>query len=240
MRRVHLATIREGTQPAPPETARYLVSVLRLTDGAEVQVFGGGQEARAVLGVSPGGAVTLAVSAPTSTPARRPVTILYALSKGDKVDGVVRDATELGATRLVIFAAERRVVKLEDDRAAKRTQRWQKIAEEASRQCGRADPPEIVGPLPFAAALETMHSTRTWLLHPSAPMPLADGLEAALLSSDGVAFLIGPEGGFSQAELELAETHGVMAASFGTTTLRTETVPTAILGALAVLDRRTT
>ncbi len=240
VRRVHIADIREGTLPAPPQVAHYLRDVLRLPDGEKLGVFGAGFEAECVLGVGADGAVTLAISSLRRLPARRPVTLLYALAKGDKVDAVVRDATELGVTRVVVFAAERSIVKLEDDRAQKRTERWQKIAEEAARQSGRADPPEIAGPLPFAAALASVQNTHKWLLHPAAPMQLADGLDAALATTDGLAFAVGPEGGFSEEELALAEQQGFTTASFGTTTLRTETVPAAILGALAVLDRRVT
>ncbi len=221
---------------APPEVAHYLRDVLRLVDGEKLGVFGAGLEADCVLGVGADGAVTLAISAPRKLPPRRPVTLLYALSKGDKVDAVVRDATELGVTCVVVFAAERSIVKLEDDRAQKRTERWQKIAEEASRQSGRADPPQIAGPLPFAAALASVQTAHKWLLHPAAPMPLADGLRAALTTTDGLAFAVGPEGGFSEEEIALGESQGFTTASFGTTTLRTETVPAAILGALAVID----
>lgn len=240
VRRVYLATIREGTLNAPADVAHYLRDVLRLVDGETLTVFGGGIEADCVLGMGADGVVTLTLSAPRMMPARRPTTLLYALAKGDKVDAVVRDATELGVTRVVVFAAERSVVKLLDDRAQKRTDRWQKIAAEAARQSGRADLPEIAGPLPFGAALASVAETRKWLLHPSAPMPLADGLEAALATTDGVAFAVGPEGGFSPDEIALAESHGFVTASFGATTLRTETVPAAILGTLAVLDRART
>lgn len=236
VRRVHLATIREGTFRAPDEVAHYLRDVLRLAGGEQIVVFGGGFEAACVLGVGADALVTLTIGAPRKKPARRPVTLLYALAKGDKVDAVVRDATELGVTRVLLFAAERSVVKLVDDRAQKRTERWEKIAEEASRQSGRADPPAIAGPLPFAEALTIVQDTYKWLLHPAAPMPLGDGLRAALVTPEGVAFAVGPEGGFSPQEIALAGSHGFVAASFGTTTLRTETVPAAILGALAVLE----
>jgi 16S rRNA (uracil1498-N3)-methyltransferase len=235
---VHLASIREGTLTAPPEVAHYLTGVLRLPDGEKLTVFGGGFEADAVLGVSPEGAVTLWVSPPRKLAERRAVTLLYALAKGDKVDAVVRDATELGVTELVIFAAERSVVKLDDDRAAKRTERWQKIAEEASRQSGRADTPRLTGPLPFAHALAHVHSTHKWLLHPAAPALLADGLTPVLHTSESLAFAVGPEGGFSDAELEESRKQGFQPVSFGTTTLRTETVPAAILGALAVISKK--
>ncbi len=235
MRRVYLATIREGTATAPAEVAHYLVSVLRLPDGEKLVVFGGGAEADATLHIGADSSVTLSVEAPRMLPARRPVTLLYALAKGDKVDAVVRDATELGVTRIVVFAAERSVVKLEDDRAQKRAERWEKIAEEAARQSGRADPPEIAGPLPFAAALSSVHSTHKWLLHPAAPMPLGDAVKAALATADSLAFCVGPEGGFSPDEIAQAAAQGFLAASFGTTTLRTETVPAAVLGALAVM-----
>ena len=69
--------------------------------------------------------------------AERKVTWIQGLAKGDKMDGIVRDATELGATRLVPAVTAFSVVKLDDARGAARTLRWERIAREAARQCGR-------------------------------------------------------------------------------------------------------
>jgi 16S rRNA (uracil1498-N3)-methyltransferase len=232
---VHLAHFSEGPLCAPDGAAHYLRDVLRLKDGARVLVFGDGAEAEAIVSLAADGAVTLTVSAKRPAAARRPVTLLYALAKGDKVDAVVRDATELGVTHIMVFAAERSVVRLEDDRAAKRTERRQKIAEEAARQSGRADPPELTGPLLLADAVQRVQAAHKWLLHPAAASPLGERLLPALTLDSGLAFAVGPEGGFSDRELGLAVASGFEAVSFGTTTLRTETVPAAVLGALAVL-----
>jgi 16S rRNA (uracil1498-N3)-methyltransferase len=159
---------------------------------------------------------------------------VYALSKGDKVDAVVRDATELGVTAIVMAETERSVVRIEGDRAEKKAQRWRRIAEEAARQAGRADVPAVDGPLAFEDAIACVQDAHKFALTPAAPERLGPLLSAADRAA-GVAFAVGPEGGFSESEIELARAHGFRAASLGETTLRTETVPAAVLGALLVL-----
>src|SRR5690606_38061840 len=80
--------------------------------------------------------------------------LVYALAKGDKVDDVVRDATELGTTRVIVTRTERAVVKMTGERAKDKLDRWRRIAEQAARQCGRADPPSILGVLDWTDALQ--------------------------------------------------------------------------------------
>ena len=76
----------------------------------------------------------------------RELIVIQGLAKGDKCDAVVRDATELGATRIVVATTKRSVVRLDAARAAERQARWARIAEQAARQCGRSDTPRMDTP----------------------------------------------------------------------------------------------
>jgi 16S rRNA (uracil1498-N3)-methyltransferase len=235
-RRLHVDALASGALVVTGEKARYLASVLRLAASAHVTVFDAGHEATAEIVSARADRVELVVGEVRAANAsERSVTLVYALSKGDKVDAVVRDATELGATAIVLAETERSVVRVDGERAAKNTERWRRIAEEAARQSGRANVPDVDGPVAFEDALACVQDAHKFLLTPAAPERLGALLSGAA-GAEGVAFAVGPEGGFSEHEIELARTHGFRAASLGGATLRTETVPAAVLGALLVLS----
>ncbi len=82
------------------------------------------------------------------------ITLAQALPKGDKMEFIVQKATELGVARIVPFRSARTIPRRTEDRAARRLERWRRIAAEAAEQCGRTDVPEIAEPLPFREALE--------------------------------------------------------------------------------------
>src|SRR5262249_7548230 len=109
--------------------------------------------------------------------------------------------------------------------------------EQAARQCGRADPPAIDGVFGWEEALDRAgsDSDACFCLDPRAKEALATGLGPAIARGASIAFAIGPEGGLSAAELEIALGKGFLLASLGRFTLRTETVAAAILGAVRVL-----
>ena len=186
-------------------------------------------------GGSSGGAIALRILGQREglLAGERAATLLLAqaLAKADKLELVIQKATELGAARIVPFAAERSVVKLDEERGEKKLARWRKIAEEAARQCGRADVPAIDAPLKFAELLALPGSlgARGVLLEPTAAIPLSQ----AAADSRELLLAIGPEGGFSPAEIDAAEARGFARANLGTRVLRTET---AGLAALAILQ----
>jgi 16S rRNA (uracil1498-N3)-methyltransferase len=223
---------RGGPVALPPEAVRYVTLVRRLDAGAALVLFDGrGREVDAVLEregerwiARPSGAVR---------EGRRGggVTLCYGLPKGDKLDDVLRQVTELGVERVVVVACERSVVRLDADRADKRRERWARVVAEAARQCGRADTPEIEGPFGIDAALEAVAVAPTRLvLHPEGGAPLADApLDAP------VAVFIGPEGGFAPGELAKMAAAGVRRVSLGGLVLRTETA--AVVGPALVLHR---
>ena len=142
---------------------------------------------------------------------------------------MVQKATELGASRLVPFAAERSVVQLDGEKAAERAERWRRIAAEAARQCGRTDLPEVAVPGPLAVALAAVPpGFRTVVLH-GGGAPLGQlGLEGAA----GVAAVIGPEGGLTEGELSACRSAGALLGGLGPRTLRAETAAIAVVALL--------
>jgi 16S rRNA (uracil1498-N3)-methyltransferase len=126
-------------------------------------------------------------------------------------------------------------VKLDGARASERRARWARIAQEAARQCGRSDPPQVEGPCPWAAALsQAPVDAARFCLWEEATAPLGPPLLEALARGAPLAFACGPEGGLAREEAEAAQAAGFGLTSLGPLTLRTETVAAAVLGAVAV------
>jgi 16S rRNA (uracil1498-N3)-methyltransferase len=233
-RRVHLPPERIGeTRAALTEEARHhLRDVLRLAPGEAVELFdgrGAAWEAR----IEPGFEGLALGPRRSAAPRGTPLHLLFALAKGEKNELVIQKATELGAARLVPFAAERSVVRLDEGRGEARAVRWRRIAAEASRQCGRADLPEVAAPASLAAALAGVpEGFRLVVFHGDGGAPLGSlGLEGAA----GVAAVVGPEGGLDEGELSACRAAGALVAGLGPRTLRAETAAIAAVALLQAL-----
>jgi 16S rRNA (uracil1498-N3)-methyltransferase len=231
-RRVHVPPERiEGGRALLDEAARhYLHDVLRLQPGAAVEVFDGA-------GGRWPGTIGPAFDALALGPrgddlrAGAPIQLAFALAKGEKVEWVVQKGTELGLSRIVPWEAERSVVRLEGSRAEERTKRWRRIAEEAARQCGRADVPEIRAPATLVELVaELPPGLLPVLFHGEGGAPVA-----RLPDAPGAVAIVGPEGGLTPAELGTLERAGAVRASLGPRTLRAET---AAVAAAALLQAR--
>jgi 16S rRNA (uracil1498-N3)-methyltransferase len=237
--RVPLERVAEGALALDEAASRYVARVHRLGPGARLVLFDPDRaiEAEAEIVAIERAAVCVAVGPVREASARpaRLVTWIQGLGKGDKLDAVVRDATELGASVVVPAAAERSVLRaLGDARPA----RWRRIAVEAARQSGRGDAPRVEAPIELAAALEAHGPARTgaagFCFDPRAEVPFGSAL-AEVPGDAAVVLVVGPEGGFTEGELAAARAHGFAIVRLGAFVLRTETVCAAALGALAAL-----
>ncbi len=237
MRRAKVSGLRSGTMTLPAAVSHHLGHVLRLRSGDTFTAFDPAARTEAVatvVGEGDGGmTIDVGVCSPGAVVATETLALLQGLPKGDKADAIVRDATELGVSHVVFVATARSIVKLDAGRAEARRERWQRIAEEASRQCGRTDVPTVTGPITLEAALEGFGDTARFTLYEDATAPLGPLLAGALPGP--VAFLVGPEGGLAADEVRSAEALGWQTVSIGPFVLRTETVAAAVLGAVRVL-----
>jgi 16S rRNA (uracil1498-N3)-methyltransferase len=199
-----------GTISLDDDTHHHLRSVLRLRDGEPVGVTDGQGRWCVAVAVLDGNTLTLeATSRVVAEPARaRPITIAAAIPKGDRLDWMVQKITELGVDRLVLLHADRSVVRWKPDRVRHQVARLQRIADEALRQ-----------------------SRRVFRLSIVPPTPAVDVLGGYLLAEPGgravtvgdTAVAVGPEGGWSEAELAA----GGVWVDLGDTILRTETAAVA-------------
>jgi 16S rRNA (uracil1498-N3)-methyltransferase len=218
------------------DEARHIARVLRLRAGDVVAVVDGqGREYAVRLDrVSPGAAVgTVLGVEPRHAESPLAITLAQAVPKGDRMDAIVRAATELGVARVVPLVTARTIVRLDGARALDRVRRWQRVATEATKQCGRAvippvDPPRLLADF---VGSDVAGGLRLCLWEGVAPR-LGAVLDAGDSSPVLATVLIGPEGGFTEDEVGLARSHGFILASLGPRVLRTETAGLTVIAAL--------
>ncbi|RTE67199.1 16S rRNA (uracil(1498)-N(3))-methyltransferase [Amphritea opalescens] len=158
------------------------------------------------------------------------ITLGQSISRGERMDYAVQKATELGMNRMVPLFTERCEVRLNNDRQDKRRQHWQQVAVSACEQSLRCDLPEIGEPQSLNDWLDNVEADLKLVLHHHTEQPLGD-----FAKPDSIALLIGPEGGLSEAEVELALAKGFKPVAFGPRVFRTETAPVAALSVLQYL-----
>jgi len=236
--RVPLTALEPGERKLDPKTAHYLCDVLRLRAGEKFIAFDPETklEADARLATSEEGAYCgVGALRESARAADTGIVLVQALGKGDKTEQVIRSATALGVAELHLVESARSVSRVNERSDGKRV-RWEAIALDAARQCGRADVPKILGPHTLDHELSTWREQNAikLCLVPGAPQSLRS-LSAAWTLGSPIAILIGPEGGLDQAEVSAAEAVGFAAVNFGELVLRTEIAGTAVLGALLLL-----
>lgn len=218
------------------EETRHLVAVLRLAPGdVVIAADGRGHDYTVRLDSLAEMATGTIVGAPDNrAEAPLAVTLVQAVPKGDKMERIVRAATELGVARIWPALTERTIVRLEPGRWLERARRWQRVAKEAAKQCGRAVIPEVDVARLLAERLDAADrgGPRLCLLEGEAT-PLASALDPVTAPPRVLSVLIGPEGGLTTSEVETARALGWTTATLGPRVLRTET---AGLAALAVLQ----
>ena len=219
------APLSLGTCDLPEASAHYIGRVLRLTAGTAVQLFdGSGQEYSGVLVEVGKKHVKVELQALVTGLAESTLRIHLGqgLSRGERMDWAIQKATELGVAEITPIVSERCEVRLKDERADKRLAHWRQIAISACEQCGRSVVPTINPPVLLQDWL-TLEAELKLVLHPVAAPLSAHPRPASL------AFLIGPEGGLSDGEIEQARLAGFHAARLGPRVLRTETAPVVAL-----------
>lgn len=228
------AALRAGTAHTLPESAAaHVTRVLRLAAGDPITLFdGSGTDYDAVLRVVARSGVTADVGDGRDVNRESPlaVTLLQGVSRGGRMDTVMQKATELGVRVIQPLLAERSVVRLDAERSLSRLEHWQRIVINACEQCGRSVLPDVRPPRSLDEALASLEPGTVGLtLDPAA----TSGLHQLLGAASHVALAIGPEGGFTDSEIETLTRAGFRGLRLGPRILRTETAP---LAALAILQ----
>lgn len=228
-------SVREGELCELGEkTLRYIKSVLRMKKGESLILFdGAGWEYEAAIKTFLDDRVSIEVLKKNRIPEKAvKISLFQALPKATKMDFIVQKATELGADRIISFQSARTVPRLSQDKARGKISRWRSIAQEASRQCGRADIPEIKGIVSFEEMLACSEgqSLKIILWEEESKRNIKEILrDEKYAGANDISVVIGPEGGFTREEIERAADKGFISATMGKNILKVETAVLAIL-----------
>lgn len=217
-----------------PGAAKHLSTVLRLKPGAALMLFdGSGFEFEAKLDQADKKQVWVTLSGMHGPAVESPlqVTLAQGISRGERMDYTVQKAVELGIAGIMPVFTERSVVKLDKDGGAKKREHWQGVVVGACEQSGRVRVPEVTPPLPLANFLADLPLAGLKLLLDPLGGSTANDLPRP--SGGQVLLLVGPEGGLSENERNLAARVGFTGLKLGPRILRTET---AALVALSLLQ----
>ena len=212
----------------PPDETNHVHNVLRGKNGDLIEVVDGeGRLFAARLRSGGGASVVEELEAPGET--RLEISLYQGVPKGGRMDLVVEKATEVGATRIVPLLAERGVVSPREGKIG----RWRRVAEAAARQALRLSVPEVAEPVRFEDAASEVGEAGV-LLHKAPDLQPVEAVVGAPVS-----LFVGPEGGWSEGELLLAEEAGLTFGGLGPYRLRSETAGIiAVARTLAVLESR--
>ena len=216
-----------------PEAAQHVGKALRLKAGDAIAVFDGrGGEYDATIQRIEKDRVEVKVGAwrDVDVESRVRVGLAHGLPEADKMDWVIQKAVELGVAWIQPLVCDRSVVRLSGERAARREAHWRRVAVSACEQSGRNRVPEVRPTLGFQSWIATPSSLARWMLAPGAE-PIARHAPPAAPFE----LLVGPEGGLSERERDLALSRGCEPVSLGPRVLRTETAPLAALAAIHAL-----
>ena len=206
----------------PAKAARHAGRALRLAAGERVEVFNGSGFAwSGPIGFS-ADAAWVEIDAVTEKANESPVfmTLVQSLVAPEKMEWIVEKAVETGISAILLVPAERSVTKLSGDRLAKRLSRLTDIARSAAEQCGRNVVPSISAAPTLKSGLAEAEGEIRLMLAPGAEPRIPEAIRPGLHSA---AFAVGPEGGFTDAEIELAKASGWVPMLLGPRVLRTET-----------------
>jgi 16S rRNA (uracil1498-N3)-methyltransferase len=215
----------------------YIKNVLRLKVGDEISIMDGRSKEYSSKIITMEKDRVKALLIKEKTPRAEPsvkVTIAQGIPKNPKMELIVQKATELGAFSIIPVKTERSIVKIREEKEESKMSRWQKIAKEAAEQSGRSSVPLIEQVRSIKDVLELSGSyAKSIILWEMEKETTFKKFLKENKSIKSLLVLIGPEGGFSHDEVELAKRQGFVTVTIGNRILRTET---ASLAALSMID----
>ena len=203
------------------EHADHLVRVLRARVGQDFDIAAGETVRRGRITAVSDGRVEFDLGEEVSRASLAEITLVLAVFKFDRMEWAIEKCTELGVSRIVPIIARRTDSHLATA-SPKRVERWRRIARQAAEQSRRDTPPEIAAPVKFAEALSFPAALRIVLAELQEQTLLRDILQQKN-AGDGIVMAVGPEGGWTESELQSFQKSGWISASLGNTVLRAET-----------------
>ncbi|MBJ6802051.1 16S rRNA (uracil(1498)-N(3))-methyltransferase [Geomonas propionica] len=228
--------VGDGEATVTGELYRHMARVLRLKEGVEVElVDGDGRRHSGVIAEVGAKSLTVRIDATTAAPEPEPglrITLYQGLPKGDKLDLILQKCTELGIAEVVTFDAARSVVKLRGEKTAGKQARFEKIVQEAARQCGRSSAPRVaIGGSLKEVLRDAPQTVKLLLWEGEEKTTLRECLER-YQAPESVAVVVGPEGGLTTEEVATALACGFTPVTLGKRILRTETAGLALVSIL--------
>lgn len=225
-------SIHGNTIVVTGKEAHHIIDVMRLAVSDAVSIFDGtGTEYAGVIEEVRPRAVTIRVAGICKDHAvrTRRITLIQAIPKKDKMEYIVEKATELGADIIIPVMAARTIPQWNAPKQDAHLRRWQTIAKEAAKQCGRSDVPKIEGPIGLSAAFSIVRKSGIKLM--AALTEDARPLKSVLkeFRQGDVALAIGPEGDFTSEEVALARGAGFSVVDLGPRVLKSDTAGLALL-----------
>ena len=227
--------IEDGMMRVTGEEVNHIRRVLRLRAGDKISVFDGlSKEYHGTIADEGPSSVLIRIES-TSAPQRESsleITLAQSLLKGEKMDYVIQKATELGAREMIPFLSSRSIPLLDKSGTLKRHHRWEKIAVEASKQCGRVVLPRIAPLQDYAEMIQgASQASLRLILWEREGIRLKEALKDSA-GKNQIFFVIGPEGGFSGEEVQHARENGFVPVTMGERILRAETASLSLLSIL--------
>jgi 16S rRNA (uracil1498-N3)-methyltransferase len=227
--------LREGNSVALEGPAgHYLTRVLRLSKDDDIILFNGdGADYSAVIAEIRSQRVLARITGSSNPGNESPlkITLVQAVCRGERMDYVLQKATELGVYCIQPLISQRVEVRMDAARQEKRMQHWQGVVTSACEQSGRAVVPAVKHPLALTDWINVADVSLSLVLDPLAH----NRLSGVSVQVDSITVLVGPEGGFTEEELNYVYAKGLLAVSLGPRILRTETAGPA---AIAVLQAK--
>ncbi len=215
--------------------SRHLITVLRLRSGDQITLFNGqGGEFSGLLTECNAKKASVAITEYSAINRESPLNIHLGigLSRGDRMDWVVQKATEAGVSQITPLYTEHTEIKLKGERIDKKMRHWQQISISACEQSYRTQLPELHVPTSLEAWVNDIQADKKLVLHHRSQQTLR---ELRHQTASSIALLIGPEGGLSTREINLAEEVQSTPLTIGPRVLRTETAPVIVIGILQSL-----
>jgi len=228
--------IVDGILTIEGEEAKHIRKVLRLRPGDDVLIFdGSSKEYEGTIIKEKASSVLIRIREihPSQNESPIRITLAQSLLKGEKMDYLIQKSTELGVKGIVPFFSSRSVpLLMEKSRSTARHRRWEKIAIEASKQCGRGVLPQIMPLMTYSEMLKNVPPNSVRLLFWERE---GEHLKEVLEQSDRnteIFFIVGPEGGLSQEEVDAGKREDFIPVNLGRRILRSETAAVCLLGIL--------